>query len=273
MLARPKAIIITGNGTNCEKEAAEACRLGGFEAFKVHISGILSGEVSLEDFHFLNLTGGFLDGDDLGSAMVQANRLTYAVVKGSGERVREQLDRFIGKGRPILGVCNGFQLMVKMGLLPGMDGSAERVATLTFNDSGRFEDRWVDLLADPSSPCIFTRGMEKITLPVRHGEGKFVVRDEGILEGIESRKLAALRYVDPLTGLPTMEYPHNPNGSTGCIAGICSPSGLLFGLMPHPEAYLHRVNHPRWTRQSLPEEGGGVPVFKNACEYVRQALP
>jgi len=272
MLAKPKAIVITGNGTNCEREAAEACRLGGFDAAIVHISQILSGETRLDDFHFLNLTGGFLDGDDLGSAQVQANRLTYAVVKGSGERVSEQLDRFIEKGRPILGVCNGFQLMVKMGLLPGMGGSRERITTLTCNDSGRFEDRWVSLMVNSSSPCIFTRGMEKVTLPVRHGEGKFVVRHGEVLEKMESKDLVALWYTDPSTSLPTMEYPHNPNGSMGSVAGICSPSGLLFGLMPHPEAYLSRVNHPRWTRESLPEEGGGIPFFKNAFHYLKEAL-
>ena len=272
MPAKPKAVVLTGNGTNCEREAAEACRLGGFDAHVVHISRILSGEERLDDYHFLNLTGGFLDGDDLGSAMVQANRLTYAVVKGSGERVFEQLERFIGRGRPILGVCNGFQLMVKMGLLPAIEGSRERVTTLTCNDSGRFEDRWVSLRVNPSSPCIFTRGLDRITLPVRHGEGKFFLRDEKVLERMESLDLVSLRYTDPSTGLPTMDYPHNPNGSVASVAGICSPSGLLFGLMPHPEAYLDRVNHPRWTRGPLPEEGGGIRIFRNARDYLTDAL-
>jgi len=272
MSIKPRAIVITGNGTNCEREAAEACRLGGFDASIAHISQILSGEVKLDDFHFLNLTGGFLDGDDLGSAMVQANRFKYAVVKGSGERVSEQLDRFIEKGKPILGVCNGFQLMVNMGLLPGMSESRPRLATLTFNDSGRFEDRWVTLLVDPSPPCIFTRGLEKVSLPVRHGEGKFVVRDKDVLEEMGSKNLLTMRYMDPSTGKPTMEYPLNPNGSMDSIAGICSPSGLLFGLMPHPEGFLHRINHPRWTREELPEEGAGVAFFRNAYEYLREAF-
>ena len=272
MHARPRAIVITGNGTNCEREAAEACRLGGFDALIVHISQILSGEVKLDDFHFLNLTGGFLDGDDLGSAMVQANRLKYAVVKDGGSRVSEQLDRFIERGKPILGVCNGFQLMVKMGLLPGMDGSRQRVATLTFNDSGRFEDRWVTLGVDLSSPCIFTRGLNYVDLPVRHGEGKFVVGNQDVLEELRLKNLLTVRYMDPSSRRPTMEYPLNPNGSMGSIAGICSPSGLLFGLMPHPEGFLHRVNHPRWTREKLPEEGAGITFFRNACEYLREAL-
>jgi len=272
MTVKPRAIVITGNGTNCEREAAEACRLGGFDTDIVHISRILSGEVALDRFQFLNLTGGFLDGDDLGSAMVQANRLKYAIVKGDGERVLDQISRFIHAGKPILGVCNGFQLMVKMGLLPGLDDGLERTATLTFNDSGRFEDRWVTLLVDEESPCIFTRGLQHVPLPVRHGEGKFMVKDEGILERLRAGSLLTVRYMDPATGETTMTYPANPNGSVEAVAGICSPSGLLFGLMPHPEAYLHRVNHPRWTREELPEEGAGVAFFRNAYMYVEQAL-
>ncbi len=269
MTGRPKAVVITGNGTNCEREAAEACRLGGFDAHIVHISDLLSGEVILDEFHFLNLTGGFLDGDDLGAAMVQANRLKYARVKGGRDRLAEQLDRFIQGGRPILGVCNGFQLMVKMGLLPALDGRSEQLATLTFNDSGRFEDRWVDLIVDRRSPCIFTRGIERLSLPDRHGEGKFVVADEAVMDRMESGNLLTVRYAHG--DEPTMEYPLNPNGSMSAVAGICSPTGLLFGLMPHPEAYLHRVNHPRWTREDLPEEGAGVELFRNAYEYVRES--
>jgi len=272
MKVKPRAIVITGNGTNCEREAAQACRLGGFDAHVVHISEILSGEESLDGYHFLNLTGGFLDGDDLGSAMVQANRLKYAVVSGGGERISDQIARFVGAGKLVLGVCNGFQLMVKMGLLPGLDGSVERTATLTFNDSGRFEDRWVNLLVDEASPCIFTRGVENLPLPVRHGEGKFTVRDDEIMERLKAQRLLAVRYMDPDTGEATMSYPANPNGSAQAVAGVCSPSGLLFGLMPHPEAYLHRVNHPRWTREELPEEGMGIAFFRNAYEYVREAL-
>ncbi len=272
MTTKPKSIVITGNGTNCEREAAEACRLGGFEADIVHISEILSGEITLDVYHFLNLTGGFLDGDDLGSAKVQANRLKYSVVEGGTERVADQFARFIEAGKPILGVCNGFQLMAKMGLLPGFSAQWEQETSLTFNDSGRFEDRWVALLVDDSSPCIFTRGLNGVELPVRHGEGKFVVADGTVLDRLREEALLAVRYMDPKTGDATMEYPLNPNGSVEAVAGICSPSGLLFGLMPHPEAYLHRVNHPRWTREELPEEGGGVAFFRNAYEYVSEAM-
>lgn len=271
-MRKTKAIVITGNGTNCEVEAANACRLGGFdEATIVHISELLAGSVRLDDFHFLNLTGGFLDGDDLGSAKAQANRFKYARVDELNEHLLDQLLQFIADGKPILGVCNGFQLMVKMGLLPAFDGKyLEQVATLTFNDCGRFQDRWVYLKNNPASPSIFTRGIEKgIYLPIRHGEGKFVTASTGVLDRIEAMNLAVLKYSDAAYAAPTMEFPLNPNGSIHAIAGICDESGRLMGLMPHPEAFYHRTNHPRWTREELPEEGDGLILFRNAADYVR----
>jgi phosphoribosylformylglycinamidine synthase I len=274
-MAPAKAIIITGNGTNCEMEAAHACKLAGFdEAAVVHISDILSGDVSLDNFHFLNLTGGFLDGDDLGSAKAQANRFKYARMAGSSEHFLEQLMRFIADGKLILGVCNGFQLMVKMGLLPALGGEyLQQVATLTFNDCGRFQDRWVYLKNNPASPSIFTKGIDKgIYLPIRHGEGKFYVDSSEILDRIESRNLAVFKYSDSDYEGPVMEFPLNPNGSLNAIAGICDETGRLMGLMPHPEAFVHRTNHPRWTREQLPEEGDGLILFKNAVEYVRKNL-
>ncbi len=270
-----KAVIITGNGTNCEMEAAHACRLAGFDEVKVaHISEILHGEVSLEDFHFLNLTGGFLDGDDLGSAKAQANRFKYARISGSSEHLMDQLLRFIRDGKLILGVCNGFQLMVKMGLLPSLGGELlKQSATLTFNDCGRFQDRWVYLKNNPASPSVFTRGIEKgIYLPIRHGEGKFYVDSQEIMDKIENLNLSVLKYSDHTYSAPTMEFPLNPNGSMNAIAGICDETGRLMGLMPHPEAFVHRTNHPRWTREELPEEGDGLILFRNAANYIRNNL-
>jgi len=275
VMKRTRAIVITGNGTNCEVEAAHACRLGGFdEAAIVHISDLLAGDVRLNDFHFLNLTGGFLDGDDLGSAKAQANRFKYAKVDEVNEHLLDQLLQFIRDGKPVLGVCNGFQLMVKMGLLPALAGNyLEQVATLTFNDCGRFQDHWVYLKTNPASPSIFTTGIEKgIYLPIRHGEGKFVTASPEILERIEGGNLAVLKYSDPQYNAPTMEFPLNPNGSMNAIAGICDETGRLMGLMPHPEAFHHRTNHPRWTREELPEEGDGLILFRNAAEYVRRNL-
>ena len=164
--------------------------------------------------------------------------------------------------------------MVKMGLLPALSGRyQDQVVTLTFNDCGRFQDRWVYLKSNDASPSIFTRGIERgIYLPIRHGEGKFVTSSQEILEEIERKNLAVLKYSDPEYLNPTMEFPLNPNGSMNGIAGICDESGLLMGLMPHPEAFHHRTNHPRWTREELPEDGDGLIIFRNAADYVRNHL-
>jgi phosphoribosylformylglycinamidine synthase len=266
-----KSIVITGNGTNCEREMAHACRLAGSDTTEiVHISELLCGTKRLDDYDFLNLPGGFLDGDDLGSAKAGANRLLHAPVRGTGEKLFGQFDRFIRAGKLVLGVCNGFQLQVKLGLLPGFDGNHRtQTTTLTFNDSGRFEDRWVWLNVNTASPCVFTRGLGRLYLPVRHGEGKFIPAGDDVLDRLEKQGQAVVRYCTP-DGQPTMEYPWNPNGAVGAIAGLCNETGRIFGMMPHPEAYLHRTNHPRWTREDLPEEGMGLALFRNAVEFLRR---
>lgn len=269
---RVKALVLTGNGTNCEMEMAHACRLGGADEVEiVHIYKLLDGEKRLEDFHFLNLPGGFLDGDDLGSAKANAVRLRYARTAG-GESLYDQICRFISDGKLILGICNGFQLLVKLGLIPSLSGDHTQESTLTFNDSGKFEDRWVYLKINEKSPCVFTRGIEKLYLPVRHGEGKFVPRDEDVLRGLNRQELIVVRYSDASCTVPVMDYPLNPNGSIEAIAGICDASGRVFGMMPHAEAFLHYTNHPRWTRERLPEEGMGVQLFRNGVEYIRKEL-
>lgn len=269
-----KAIVLTGYGTNCEVEMAQACKLAGADQVDiVHLSELIHNEYRLDDYHLLNLPGGFLDGDDLGAGQAGAHRLKYAVLAGSQERLQEQLLKFVNDGKLIIGVCNGFQLMVKTGLLPGFDGDYNRRAvSLTYNDSGRFEDRWVNLVVDQDCPCVFTQGMDSLYYPVRHGEGKFVTPDNTVLKRLQNEKLIALRYSDPASGEPTMEYPANPNGSPDAIAGICDPTGRIFGLMPHPEAFLHRTNHPRWTREELPEEGQGVALFRNGIEFIRENI-
>lgn len=271
--AAVRAIVISGNGTNCEREVANACRLAGAEvADIVHISRLLAGEVNLNDYHFLNFAGGFLDGDDLGSAKAGANRLSNAQIVGSEQTLAEQILEFVASGKLVMGVCNGFQLMVKMGLLPSLEGDQRQSSTLTFNDGGRFEDRWTYLKVDADSPCVFTRGLKGIYLPVRHGEGKFVTESDEVLEQIEAQHLSVLKYCDADYQAPTMDYPQNPNGSTAAIAGVCDPTGRLFGLMPHPEAYVHRTHHPRWTREELPEEGMGLWLYQNAVTFIRENL-
>ena len=270
MTRKVKAIVLTGNGTNCEMEMAYACKLAGAEKVDiVHISELLFGEKRLSDYNFLNLPGGFLDGDDLGSAKAGANRFLHAPISGESEMLIEELLKFINAGGLILGVCNGFQLMVKLGLLPALGGNfIKQSTTLTFNDSGRFEDRWVYLKANVHSPCVFTEGIDVVYYPVRHGEGKFVPESDAILKEIEKKNLVAFQYCDA-DGSITMDYPANPNGSINAIAAFCNETGRLFGLMPHPEAFLHCTNHPRWTRKDLPEEGQGLAIFQNAIKFIR----
>jgi len=267
-----KAIVIAGNGTNCEREVAYACKLAGADVSDiVHVAELLAGRVKLADYQLLNLAGGFLDGDDLGSAKAGANRLMHAAVAGSKATIADQLKQFIAAGKLVMGVCNGFQLMVKMGLLPSLDGSITQTCSLTHNDGGRFEDRWCWLKVDQASPCVFTRGLDSLYLPVRHGEGKFVAAGSEILQTLEQQHLTVVKYAD-VDLLPTMQYPDNPNGSINAIAGICDPSGRLFGLMPHPEAYVHYTHHPRWTREELPKEGMGLWLYQNAVRFIREEL-
>ena len=270
---RIRAIVVSGNGTNCEVEMAHACRLGGADEVDIiHISRLLHAEAALLDYDFLNLPGGFLDGDDLGSAKANATRLRYARTT-KGESIFEHILTFISEGKIILGICNGFQLLAKLGLVPASAGAyGTQEVTLTYNDSGKFEDRWVYLKVNEQSPCVFTRGLGSLYLPVRHGEGKFIPRDAIVLDELKRKNLVAVQYTDKNGEKPAMEYPLNPNGAVAAIAGICDETGRVFGMMPHPEAYLHFTNHPRWTREPVPKEGMGVAIFRNAVEYLRKNL-
>jgi phosphoribosylformylglycinamidine synthase len=272
-MAKVKALIISGNGTNCERETAFACTAAKADiADIVPIWDLVAGEVSFSDYNLLCLPGGFMDGDDLGAARAGANRYRHAKVKDTQKLLWDEIKEFVEAKKLVIGICNGFQLMVKLGLLPRIDPTDDtQTVTLTYNDSGRFEDRWVELVSDPKSACVFTRGMDRFELPVRHGEGKLVAKNSQLLTELNNKHLVPLRYCNPRTGLATEEYPLNPNGSPGGIAGLCDPSGRLFGLMPHPECYTHRTHHPRWTRKSdLPEKGFGLKLFENAVAYLRE---
>ncbi|HDP25010.1 MAG TPA: phosphoribosylformylglycinamidine synthase subunit PurQ [Deltaproteobacteria bacterium] len=264
-----KALVITGYGINCEMEMAYACTQAGACTDIAHISEIISGRFSLMDYHFLNLPGGFLDGDDLGSAQIGGLRFKHATIKTTGRSIFDDLLSCIEAGMLVLGVCNGFQSLVKSGLLPGNPFGTRRVS-LTFNDSARFEDRWVNLAVNPDSPCVFTRGLERLCMPVRHGEGKFVCDSDETLQEIIEGNLNVLSYADH-EHHQTMDYPSNPNGSVSSIAGICDASGRVFGLMPHPEAFIHATNHPTWTRMKrMSSRGDGVAIFENAVRYLAQ---
>ncbi|MFP4658463.1 MAG: phosphoribosylformylglycinamidine synthase subunit PurQ, partial [Desulfonatronovibrionaceae bacterium] len=244
-----KVLVITGYGTNCERETAHAAREAGADRVDIRFfSDLVSEKAFVLDYNLLIFPGGFLDGDELGAAQAASLRWRYSRTK-SGRLIFDDLKEFVDRGNLILGICNGFQLMVKLGLLPSCGGKRfERQVSLSYNDSARFEDRWVHLAINPDSPCVFTKGIERMYLPIRHGEGKLALRDPELLGQISRENLIAMQYIDPESGEPTQNYPANPNGSPLGIAGLTAPGGRLFGLMPHPEAYNHRTNHPGWTR-------------------------
>jgi len=267
-MGKIRALVLAGNGINCEYETAKACEFAGFDAVDiVYIYDLVRGNAKMDDYHLFCFPGGFLDGDDLGAAKAAANLFLNSTIEETGEPLKDALSRFVESGKLVIGICNGFQMIAKLGLVPALNGYFSQDATLVFNDSGKFEDRWVRLKVE-DSPCIFTRGLSDLYFPVRHGEGKFHA-PKATLGEIERRGFVVLRYADKHTGAPTQRYPDNPNGSLNAIAGICDPSGRVFGLMPHPEAFLSRYNHPHWTRQELPDDGQGVMVFKNAYEYLQ----
>jgi phosphoribosylformylglycinamidine synthase len=250
-------LVLHATGTNRDREAALACELAGADPEVVHVNQLLNGERRLVDYHMLVIPGGFSYGDDLGAGTLWALDLYH--------RLGEKVDRFVASGRPVLGICNGFQALVKAGLLPGWDGS-ERAVTLAPNTSARFECRWVYLRPNPNTPCLFTAGLDDlIYCPVAHAEGRLATRDAGTLTALQTEGLVALSYVDA-NGEPT-GYPGNPNGSAWGIAGLCNPAGNVFGLMPHPEDHIFPWQHPRWHRG----EAGmpGLRLFENGVRHVR----
>jgi phosphoribosylformylglycinamidine synthase len=257
---KPKILILTGYGVNCDYETEHAFNLVGGDAKRVHMNDVIDKIENLEDYQIIAFPGGFSFGDDISSGKVLANKVKFNMF--------EDLQRFIDDGKLVMGICNGFQSLVKAGLLPAFEGNYKKqTVTLTFNDSGKFEDRWIYLKVNPKSRCVFVKNIDTLYLPVRHGEGKFVA-DEILLQKLNKNNQIAFRYVDEKGNLAG--YPWNPNGSSESIAGICDETGRVFGLMPHPEAHLYGTNHPRWTREKLAEEGMGVKVFRNAVEFIKE---
>ncbi|MFO7768569.1 MAG: phosphoribosylformylglycinamidine synthase subunit PurQ [bacterium] len=261
---RPRVLIPTGFGLNCEAETAHVCRVTGMDPDLVHINDVLAGEVRLEDYGMVIMVGGFSFGDHLGAGKVLSIRLAH--------RLPSSLGDFVDGGGLLLGVCNGFQTLTKMGLLPRLHPDGEQVVTVTTNRRGVFHGGWVRMAGEEDSPCVFTRGIGRIEMPVRHGEGKVVPSSEELARHLDSEGLVPLRYIGP-DDEPTETFPHNPNGSPGGVAALCDPTGRIFGLMPHPEAYHTPYLHPDWPRQeregTLPAEGPGLQVFRNAAAHLR----
>ncbi|MCD6477778.1 MAG: phosphoribosylformylglycinamidine synthase subunit PurQ [Candidatus Aenigmarchaeota archaeon] len=267
---KPKALVLDGYGLNCGYETAYSLKLAGAEAKRVHINELIWGKEKLEDYHILVLIGGFSWGDDHGAGVLEACKLKF--------NMGNQIRKFIEDEKLIMGICNGFQALVNSGLLPGIKNYNTREIALISNDMGNFRDDWVHLRVRKSL-CIFTKGIKGIDLPIRHGEGKFYAEESVIRKLFENNQIV-LQYAKG-DKLANGEFPYNPNGSLEDIAGITDPTGRIFGLMPHPEAFNSFTNHPNWTREKevlkrsgkpIPEEGDGIKIFRNAVRYVEENL-
>ena len=272
-MATVRALIITGFGINCEEEMAAAYRLAGGMPTIAHINEVFGGQCSIHDFDVLNFPGGFSFGDDLASGKVFSNKIKYKKLP-TGTVLLDEIKQFLADGKYILGICNGFQMLVRMGLLPDTQGVVQPEATLAKNNSGKFEDRWVYCKVNPAVKTPFLKDMDVVALPVRHGEGKLLFLDEQTRATAQAQGLNCLSYVGA-DGQPADGYPHNPNGAELHCAGLTNKTGQVFGLMPHPEAYLSLYNHPNWGQllrqdQQRTEEGEGLKIFTNIVAHIQQ---
>lgn len=255
-----KAIVLRAAGINCDMETEYALELAGAEAERVHINRIIEDKKLLDKFQILVFPGGFSYGDDVAAGKILANQVV--------QHLSEVVQEFIDDGKLVLGICNGFQVLVKAGILPG-GGSAElqQEVTITYNDSGKFEDRWV-YLAPQTEKCIFIEPGRQIYLPVAHAEGKVVTKDETTLEELKSQGHIAFKYVDE--NGQEGDYPVNPNGSVDSVAGLTDTTGRVLGLMPHPERHVRPTQHPHWTRLKDKTDADGMAIFSNAIKYIRK---
>lgn len=258
-MKKVKVLILRTAGTNCDQETRAAFEMAGAEVELIHVNRLADGEASILEYDVFTIPGGFTYGDDLGAGKVLAVELT--------KRLGDELQKFVEDGRPVLGICNGFQVLVKTGLLPDSPEKYQQTVTLTGNDSNRFEDRWVRLKC-PTSRCIFVEKDSVVEYPVAHAEGKFITRDEKVLDDLFENGQVVFQYVDENEN--ECSYPGNPNGSPRGVAGICNKTGTVLGLMPHPERHIFGTQHPTWTRTGPKREGDGLAMFKNAVAYAKK---
>ncbi|MBU1120803.1 MAG: phosphoribosylformylglycinamidine synthase I [archaeon] len=248
-----KAIVLRTAGTNCDYETVETLKKAGAEVELIHVNQLIRREKDLSDFQLLVIAGGFCHGDYLGSGKILANKLIY--------RLDDLIFDFVKEGNLVLGVCNGFQVLVKSGLLPGFNQDyGKQLLTLTFNDSGHFQGEWIKLNNVNKKKCVWSKGIKEMHLPIAHAEGRIDLEDKNVLKQLYDNDQIVFK------------YEVNPNGSMDSIAGICDDSGRILGLMPHPERNHSFLNDPRSTRISLPKEGEGVQLFRNGVDYARKHL-
>ena len=256
----PKTLVLRTAGSNCDRELVHAFELAGATCDLLHVNRLIENPDLMANYQILAVPGGFTYGDDIAAGRIFANQIRHHLADG--------VTRFVEAGKPIIGICNGFQVLVKTDLLPGeLAGQSGQTCTLAHNECGRFIDRWIHLSTKPSK-CIWTEGLDRLELPIAHGEGRFVPRDEDVRRALWDNGQVALVYSQPDGSPAGGAESHNPNGSVDDIAGICDASGLIFGLMPHPERYVDPTQHPAWTRQHpLPKDGQGLMIFRNAVRH------
>jgi phosphoribosylformylglycinamidine synthase len=258
---QPKTLVLRTAGSNCDRELVHAFEVAGATCDLLHVNRLIEKPQLISDYQILAIPGGFTYGDDIAAGRIFANQIRH--------HLADAFNHFIEAGKPIIGICNGFQVLVKTDLLPGaVAGQTGQTCTLAHNECGRFIDRWVHLRAKPGK-CIWTAGLDRLELPIAHGEGRFVPRDESVRNALWENGQVALVYTKSDGTPANREEPHNPNGSVDDIAGVCDASGLIFGLMPHPERYVDPTQHPAWTRQHpLLKHGQGLAIFQNAVRHV-----
>ena len=260
-MSQPRVLILRAPGTNCDKETAFAFEKAGAKTELLHINRLLEQPVEFARFQVLCIPGGFSYGDDVAAGRILANQIQH--------HLAESLAAFKAAGKLVLGICNGFQVLIKSGILLENDPVKGPPATLTWNDSGKFEDRWIRLGVE-GAKSVFLRGIQSMTLPIAHAEGKFVTRDPQVMDELQRGGQLVLRYRSQ-SGRTNgaVPYPDNPNGSVADTAGVCDTTGRVLGLMPHPERHIDLTQHPRWTRGEGRQPGDGMQILVNAVEYFR----
>jgi len=259
-MAEVRAIVLRAAGINCDIETEHALELAGAKAQRMHINRMIEDKTLLDEFQIIVFPGGFSYGDDVAAGKILANQIRH--------HLSEPIQKFIDDGKLVLGICNGFQVLVKTGILPGDNSTKhQEEVTITYNDSGKFEDRWV-YLAPQTDKCIFIEPGRQIYLPVAHAEGKVVTKDDAALEKLKSEGHVAFKYVDK--NGEESDYPVNPNGSMDSIAGLTDITGRILGLMPHPERSVRPTQHPHWTRIKEKPASDGMTIFNNAVKYIKE---
>ena len=259
-MGQVKAVVLRAAGINCDMETEYALELAGAKAERMHINRIIEDKTLLDELQIIVFPGGFSYGDDVAAGKILANQIIH--------HLSEPIQKFIDDGKLVLGICNGFQVLVKTGILPGDNSTKhQEEVTITYNDSGKFEDRWV-YLAPQTDKCIFIEAGRQIYLPVAHAEGKVVTRNTASLDKLKSEGLVAFKYVDK--NGQEGDYPINPNGSTDSIAGLTDTTGRILGLMPHPERFVRPTQHPHWSRLKEKPASDGMTIFNNAVKYIQE---